>query len=119
MALADHRMRQEAWAKSKQQRALLPEAYGEFLSKLAEWDWFVTITFRDIIPHDLAMTLIEEWLADIQARVGGKQIGWVFAEEFGRIGGAYYFHLLLAGVSKKISPILCSPALPPLPPPPL
>jgi hypothetical protein len=102
MALADHRMRQEAWAKSKQQRGLLPEAYGEFLSKLAEWDWFVTITFRDIIPHDLAMTLIEEWLADIQARVGGKQIGWVLAEEFGRIGGRYHCHLLVTGVSKEI-----------------
>ena len=87
MALVDHRMRQEAWAKSKQLRAMLPNAYGEYLSKLAKWDWFVTITFRDILPRDLAIARIEEWLADIQALVGGKQIGWILAEEFGRIGG--------------------------------
>jgi len=37
MALADHRMRQEDWAKRKQHRAMLPDAYGEFLSKLADW----------------------------------------------------------------------------------
>ena len=80
-------MRQEAWAKSKQLRAMLPDAYGEYLSKLAKWDWFVTITFRDILPRDLAIARIEEWLADIQALVGGKQIGWILAEEFGRIGG--------------------------------
>src|SRR6266478_2979629 len=101
MALADHRMRQEAWAKSKQQRAMLPDAYGEFLSKLAAWDWFVTITFRDILPRDLAIARIQEWLADIQAQVGGRQIGWILAEEFGRIGGRYHCHMLVTGVGKE------------------
>jgi len=101
MALADHRMRQEAWAKSKQLRAMLPNAYGEYLSKLAKWDWFVTITFRDILPRDLAIARIEEWLADIQALVGGKQIGWILAEEFGRIGGRYHCHMLVTGVGKQ------------------
>ena len=101
MALADHRMRQEQWAKRNQQRAMLPEAYGEFLSKLAQWDWFVTITFRDILPRDLAIARIEEWLSDIQAKVGGKQIGWILAEEFGRIGGRYHCHMLVTGVGKE------------------
>jgi len=98
MALADHRMRQEEWARRRQQRAMLPEAYGEFISSLAEWDWFVTITFREIAARDLATARIEEWLADIQATAGGKQIGWLLAEEFGRIGGRYHCHLLVAGV---------------------
>jgi|GEM_PF-1107145 len=102
MALADHRMRQEAWAKQKQQRAMLPDAYGEFISTLAEWNWFVTISFRDIFPRDLAISRIEEWLADIQARVGGRQIGWMLAEEFGRVGGRYHCHLLVTGVSTEI-----------------
>jgi hypothetical protein len=101
MGLADHRMRQEAWAKRKQQRAMLPDAYGEFLSKLAEWDWFVTITFRDILPRDLAIARVQEWLADIQAQVGGKQIGWILAEEFGRIGGRYHCHMLVTGAGKE------------------
>ena len=101
MALADHRMRQEDWAKRRQHGAMLPEAYGEFLSKLANWDWFVTITFRDILPRDLAIARIEEWLADIQAGVGGKQIGWILAEEFGRIGGRYHCHMLVTGVGRE------------------
>src|ERR1700730_520093 len=101
MALADHRKRQEEWAKRDQQRAKLPDAYGEFLSKLADWDLFSTITCRDILPRDLAIARIEEWLADIQAAVCGKQIGWILAEEFGRIGGRYHCHMLVTGVGKE------------------
>src|SRR5437764_4559173 len=98
MTLTDHRMRQEEWGRRSQQRAALPEAYGEFISTLALWDWFVTLTFREAIVRDLAVTRIEAWLADIQAAVGGKQIGWLLAEEFGRMGGRYHCHLLVTGV---------------------
>jgi len=91
-------MRQEEWGRRSQQRAALPEAYGEFISTLALWDWFVTLTFREAIVRDLAVTRIEAWLADIQAAVGGKQIGWLLAEEFGRMGGRYHCHLLVTGV---------------------
>ena len=101
MALTDHRMRQEKWASSQQLRAMLPEAYGEFISLLVKWDWFVTITFKEITARDLAVARIEEWLADIQGAVGGKQIGWLLAEEFGRIGGRYHCHLLLTGVRNQ------------------
>ena len=81
-----------------QQRAILPEVYGELL---APWDWFVTLTFREVIVSDLAVARIEEWLADIQAAVGGKDIGWLLAEEFGRMGGRYHCHLLVTGVAKQ------------------
>src|SRR5258708_17015081 len=101
MALADHRIRQEAWAKSKQQRAMLPDAYGEFLSKLAEWDWFVTITFRDILPRDLAIARIEEWLADIQGGGGGKEICWILSQEIGRVGGRSHWPMLVSEVVKE------------------
>lgn len=94
-------MRQEEFVKRKQQRAVLPEAYGQFISALAEWNWFVTITFRENVVRDLAVARIEEWLADIQAAVGGKQIGWLLAEEFGRMGGRYHCHLLLTGVAQQ------------------
>ncbi len=102
MALADHRMRQEEWARRRQQIVMLPEAYGEFISTLAEWDWFVTITFKEIPVRDLAVARIEEWLADIQGAVGGKQIGWLLAEEFGRMGGRYHCHLLVTGVVNQM-----------------
>lgn len=101
MALTDHRVRQEEFMKRKQQRAVLPEVYGQFISALAEWDWFVTITFREIVVRDLAVARIEEWLADIQAAAGGKQIGWLLAEEFGRAGGRYHCHLLITGVAAQ------------------
>src|SRR5260370_38922136 len=101
MALTDQRMRQEKWASSQQLRAMLPEAYGEFISLLVKWDWFVTITFKEITARDLAVARIEEWLADIQGAAGGKQIGWLLAEEFGRIGDRYHCHLLLAGVRNQ------------------
>jgi hypothetical protein len=38
----------------------------EFISLLVKWDWFVTITFKEITARDLAVARIEEWLADIQ-----------------------------------------------------
>ncbi len=101
MALTDHRVRQEEWVRRNQQRAILPEVYGEFISTLAPWDWFVTLTFREAIVSDLAVARIKEWLADLQADVGGKSIGWLLAEEFGRVGGRYHCHLLLTGVAKQ------------------
>src|SRR5262249_60693217 len=106
MALTDHRMQQEKWSRRKQHRAVLPEAYGQFISTVAEWDWFVTITFREIIVRDLAVARIEEWLADIQGAVGGKQIGWLLAEEFGRIGGRFHCHLLFTRVPNQPRKIL-------------
>src|SRR5260370_30924537 len=92
MALTDQRMRQEKWASSQQLRAMLPEAYGEFISLLVKWDWFVTITFKEITARDLAVARIEEWLADIQGAAGGKQIGWLLAEEFRRFRVGYHCH---------------------------
>jgi hypothetical protein len=42
---------------------------------------------------------IEAWLFDVQ-RLAGLPIGWVIAEEFGRIGGRWHCHILVAGVSR-------------------
>src|SRR5260370_11601477 len=100
MALTDHRKSQEEWARRKHQRALLPSAFGEFISGLATWSWFVTITFKGDPPaRDAALKAIQEWLADIQAAAGGRPMGWVIAEEFGRAGGRWHCHLLICGVS--------------------
>src|SRR5260370_33555013 len=106
MALTDQRMRQEKWASSQQLRAMLPEAYGEFISLLVKWDWFVTITFKEITARDLAVARIEEWLADIQESAGGKQIGLLPAEEIGRIGWRYQCHFFVAGMLNQQSKAL-------------
>jgi hypothetical protein len=42
---------------------------------------------------------IETWLLDLQ-RLAGHPIGWVIAEEFGRLGGRCHCHILVAGVSR-------------------
>src|SRR5713101_2035121 len=101
MALRDHGRSVERAASRRAQRARLPEAFGEFIAGLARWSWFVTITFKSDAPScDLARKGIEEWLADIQAAAGGQPIGWIMAEEFGRVGGRWHCHLLASGVSR-------------------
>jgi len=101
MALKDHATTQERWAARKQRRAKLPEAFGQFIAGLAPWSWFINpITFRGDAPcSDAALKAIEEWLADLQAFAGASEVGWVFAEEFGALGGRWHCHGLVAGVS--------------------
>lgn len=41
---------------------------------------------------------IEIWLLDVQTLAGGP-IGWMIAEEFGRLGGRWHCHILVVGVS--------------------
>ncbi len=83
-------------------RAALPRPFGDFLARLAPWSWFINpITFRGDAPcSDAAMKTIAEWLADIQAHAGASDVGWVFAEEFGALGGRWHAHGLISGVSR-------------------
>src|SRR5581483_1640804 len=105
MPLRDHAQLQERRSKDWNRRAMLPKEWGEFIAGLAPWSWFVTITFKntayrgDAPARDSCLRRISEWLADIQAAVGGLRIGWILAEEFGRAGGRWHCHLLICGVS--------------------
>jgi len=100
MALVDHSRETERRAKELQIRSQLPDAFGQFLSKLTVWDWFVNpITFRDEVQcPDAAMKRIEQWLADIEAHAGNP-IGWVIPEEFGALGGRWHCHGLISGTA--------------------
>ena len=101
MSLTDHAESAERGARERARRAPIPKAFGEFLAGLAEWSWFVTITFKGYAPvQDAALSGILMWLADIQAAAGASPIGWVLAEEFGRLGGRWHCHLLISGVSR-------------------
>jgi hypothetical protein len=98
--LIDHAVISERWAQLRALRADLPEAFGEFLARLAAWSLFLTITFRGDAPcSDAAMKGIGEWLAILQALAGGTQVGWAIAEEFGPLGGRWHCHGLVCGVS--------------------
>jgi len=75
------------------------QLFGEFIREMGHWSWFLTLTFRNSLPPpDGAIKRIEEWLADIDAHAG-KPIGWIIAEEFGRFGGRWHCHGLVAGTS--------------------
>jgi hypothetical protein len=47
---------------------------------------------------DAALAGILAYFSDLQA-AAGKPIGWVFGEEFGRLGGRYHCHALVTGVA--------------------
>lgn len=102
--LVDHRFQQEGWAQESRQRRKLPRAFGMFIASLAAWDWFINpLSFRDRTPGfgppvpDIALSRITEFLLRIQSNAG-RPIGWVVAEEFGRLGGRYHCHALITGV---------------------
>lgn len=98
--LIDHAVIVERWARKRAERAALPEAFGEFLASLALWSWFITITFRGDAPcSGRAIKHIGQWLADLQAFAGGRQVGWVITEEFGVLGCRWHCHGLVCGVS--------------------
>lgn len=102
--LRDFKVAQERWAFRQRERRLLPQAFGEFIGSLANWDWFINpLTFRDDSRtggppvRDVALARIYEYLSLLQKAASGP-IGWVIAEEFGSIGGRWHCHILIAGV---------------------
>jgi hypothetical protein len=50
------------------------------------------------LPPIAALGAIQGWLLGLQ-RQAGHPIGWMIAEEFGRLGGRWHCHALLTGVS--------------------
>jgi hypothetical protein len=102
--LTDHRIEQERWARECRQRRMMPRAFGMFIAGLAAWDWFINpLSFRDRNPGvgppvpDVALIRITEFLSRVQSDAG-RLIGWVIAEEFGRLCGRYHCHALITGV---------------------
>ncbi len=102
--LTDHRIEQERRARENRQHKKLPRDWGKFIASLAAWDWFLNpLSFRGRTPgfgppvSDLALSRITEFLLRIQSNAG-VLIGWVTAEESGRLGGRYHCHALITGV---------------------
>jgi hypothetical protein len=102
--LPDHKIEQERRAKENRQRRMMPREFGMFIASLAAWDWFINpLSFRDRTPgfgppaRDIALSRVNEFLLRMQIDAG-QLIGWVIAEEFGRLGGRYHCHALITGV---------------------
>jgi hypothetical protein len=102
--LTDHKLLQERWPRESRERRKLPPAFGKFIAGLVSWDWFFNpLSFRDggsgcgaPVP-DFALRQIKKYLLLVQ-RDAGRPIGWVLAEEFGRLGGRWHCHMLITGV---------------------
>jgi len=102
--LPNYRTQQEQWVREHKERSEIRRAFGSFIATLAAWDWFVNpLSFRDRIPGfgppvpGIALSRINEYLMRLQI-AAGQPIGWVIAEESGRLGGRYHGHALITGV---------------------
>jgi len=88
-------------------RRELMQAWGSWLSSKWDWDWFVTLTFRDPATDNPYWTKIgwayakNAWRGFVRAL--GQQAGeiyWFRATEFQRWRGVPHFHALVGGVGK-------------------
>jgi hypothetical protein len=76
------------------------------MADLAAWDWFMNpVSFRDDglngpPPPDAALARLEEFFRLVQ-KATSKPVGWVIAEEFGKLGGRYHCHGLVTGVADQ------------------
>lgn len=48
-------------------------------------------------PRDLALDWLKDWLKHLE-QTAEQRIGWMIAEEFGRVGGRWHCHGLVTGV---------------------
>lgn len=96
--LQDHAREVERRASERRNRRISARAYGEWIARLASWDWFINpFSFRVEPVPDAAIAQIEEFFGLVQ-REAAQPIGWMIAEEFGRLGGRFHCHALVAGV---------------------
>jgi hypothetical protein len=75
----------------------LAEAWGQFLSEF-DWDWFVTLTFRDEIKSFSAHRYFERFARDIEKQAA-QPIFWFRADEEGSRLGRFHIHALFGNVA--------------------
>jgi hypothetical protein len=78
-------------------RRQLREAWGQFLSQF-QWDWFVSLTFREVIPTFRAYRMAGRLLRDLE-RDAGAPVYWFRADEYGERFGRFHMHLLVGNVA--------------------
>jgi len=88
----------------------LKKCWGEFLSGLSSWDWWVTLTFRDRSKEEqergwtkvgthYAARAFKIFIKEIQKETKTK-VKWVCGLEYQRWRGVPHYHALIQGVSK-------------------
>ena len=74
----------------------LKECWGNLLSGLAEWQWFVTMTFKKRVGPWSAQRLWSRLWTEIQ-RVTGR-LDWVRCCEYQQWRGVPHYHALVTGI---------------------
>lgn len=75
----------------------LKECWGNFLSGLAEWQWFVTMTFRERVGLWAAQRLWARFWTEEQRVLG--RLDWVRCSEYQHWRGVPHYHALVTGMS--------------------
>ena len=79
-------------------RSVLRNAWGDFLSGVVAWDWFLTLTFREPVPSFRAYRLFAKFCREIE-KAAGQPIAWFRGDEYGPRGGRLHLHALMANVA--------------------
>jgi hypothetical protein len=95
-------------ADARTSQAEIKKAWGVWLDNLAEWVWWVTLTFRDPSEKDQrrGWTKIgtdyakRAWNSFIKALEGSteEKVGWCCGTEYQRWRGVPHYHALINGV---------------------
>ncbi len=96
-------------------QAELKQAWGDWVSRLYPWQWFVTLTFRDRTPeqvrqgwtkvgHAYAKTAYNRFLAHLQPALGALYWFRAFETQYWR--GVPHIHALVGGLdSLEYAPV--------------
>jgi len=74
----------------------LKECWGNLLSGLAEWQWFVTMTFRDRVGEWAAQRRWSRFMTEVQTVTG--RLDWVRCREYQHWRGVPHYHSLVTGL---------------------
>ena len=86
----------------------LGQAWGEWLSGLAKWDWWVTLTFRDPAPNTRGWTRPgwsyakkgwKDFTGMVRPALG--ELHWVRAFEIQKWRGSPHIHALVGGLDDR------------------
>jgi len=94
--------------RKSQEKSSLKQEWGKWLSNLASWDWFCTLTFRDRTPEQIkagwtkvgthyAARAFKAFVKAVQKETPEK-IRWVCGLEYQHWRGVPHYHALLSGV---------------------
>ena len=75
-------------------RKKITDAWGKWLDMNWEWEWYVTLTFRDVVGVRRAENLFQKWLKELEKR-SGNDVQYVRCTEWQRYRGVPHYHALM------------------------